>query len=715
MFRVHSTSNGPPTTPLTLSATLLPHPAASHSKPAFSFCSLQLPPAHTTCVQLRSYILAVPRLLSKQACFDHINDSITPLPYLPPHMSDEHSTVSIDDNAGTAIEEELEQEEAAMAHQMRNMATRISELEAVVLALKEEELRNRAKEEQDRQRMEEMQQRRQEDRDRMTAQQESQLRHELHAQQQRLEEQKEDVDRWKQRADQLQEQLNEQRHTTTQPQHAQSKQQTQPPSQPHPQHQPPHHSHSTPTRSSRTRPSINQPRHSRRSSLSAKDELREVTADEVEEVQNTDELHQTIHLLEEEIATLNHRIAVTHTATVLALQQQLHTSQRAMLDMRAERQIDEQVTVMEKRVDEAEEEALRLRCDNLDLTFVVEQSRVKQERIERRLRQVERVNSVLGAFFDASRRQQAGGGLIMNEVEALVREMTTIGAMEGRGIAGGEEEGWRRVGAMDVYEVMHVVKRVVVKLKAEVDELKRRGDGREERDRLSKENKRLEKRVRELEEERERRAAERAEYERISGLHALLKKEVKKEKESADKLKRKVDDLTVLLKERERGKEEDAQNVESEWRVRVEQLERERAGQVELIAAMRAQLNSSIHIAQQLQVKLEEERQARERIEKQGREEKKEKETKHSEHDEHGGELHRELQAELVRVRDECARLQLENAAYASELSAFDESFFDEIEDLKYRYASAVKLLQQMMEAGYSQPQSLTAQTGGFG
>ena len=190
-------------------------------------------------------------------------------------------------------------------------------------------------------------------------------------------------------------------------------------------------------------------------------------------MQNTDELHQTIHLLEEEIVTLNHRIAVAHTATVLALQLQLHTSQRAMLDMRAERPVDERVAVMEKRVEEAEEEALQLRCDNLDLTFVVEQSKVRQERVERRLRQVERVNSVLGAFFDASRRQQTGGGLIMNEVEALVREIAAVGAMEGRGPA--EEDGWRRVGAMDVYEVMHAVKRVVIKLKAEVDELKRRG------------------------------------------------------------------------------------------------------------------------------------------------------------------------------------------------------------------------------------------------
>lgn len=623
-------------------------------------------------------------------------------------MSDEHNNTPVDNTTETVIEEELEQEEAAMAHQMRNMATRISELEAVVLALKEEELHNRAREEHNRQQTEEMQQRREEERNRRTAERESELRQQLSAHQQRLEEQKEDVDRWKQRADQLREQLNQQ-----QPQLVQPTQQPQPLPQPHVQPQSRHQSHSTPNRSTRHRPPVNQPHHSRRSSLSAKEDVREVNEDEVEEVQNADELHQTIHLLEEEIATLNHRIAVTHTATVLALQQQLHSSQRAMLDMRAERRIDEQLAVMEKRVEEAEEEALRLRCDNLDLTFVVEQSRVKQERIERRWRQVERVNSVLGAFFDASRRQQTGGGLIMNEVEALVREVTAIGAMEGRGVGGGEEDGWRRVGAMDVYEVMHVVKRVVVKLKAEVDELKRRGDGREDKDKLSRDNRRLDKRVRELEEEREKRAAERLEYERTSGLHALLKKEVKKEKEAADKLKRHVADLTVLVKEKERGTEEVKRRVEDEWRVRVEQLERERAGQMELIVAMRTQLDSSIHIAQQLQAELEQEREAREMSEKRGREEKKEKEVKLREEEEQSGETEVELQAELLRLREECARLELENAAYASELSAFDESFFDEIEDLKFRYAQAVKVLQQMREAGYAQP--ISAQTGGFG
>ena len=630
-------------------------------------------------------------------------------------MSDElDSAVSVDDATETVIEEELEQEEAAMTHQMRNMASRISELEAVVLALKEEELRHRAREEHSRQQTEEGQQRRQEERDRMAAERESQLKHELSAQQQRLEEQKEEVDRWKQRADQLRAQLSEQQHSSTQPQQpAQAAQQPPQPLQPHVQLQAHHHSDSTPSRSTRRRPSLTKPRHSRRSSLSAKDEARSITVDEVEEVRDADELHQTIHLLEEEIATLNHRIAVTHTATVLALQQQLHSSQRAMLDMRAGRLIDEQVVVMERRVEEAEEEALRLRCDKLDLTFVVEQSRVRQQRIERRLRQAERVNSVLGAFFDASRRQQAGGGLIMNEVEALVREIASIGAMEVRDQGAEVEDGWRRVGAMDVYEVMHAVKRVVVRLKAEVDELKRRGDGRDEKDKLSKENRRLERRLKELEDDKERRAAEKAEYERTSGLHALLKRELKKEKETAEKLKRKVDDLTVLLKEKERGREEERQTVADEWQATVEQLEREKAGQAELIVAMRAQLDSSLHIAQQLQAELEEERQVRERSERsetRGKEEKRAEEGK----DEHAGtELSADVAADMVRLQEECARLQLENAAYASELSAFDESFFDEIEDLKFRYAQAVKLLQQMREAGYHQ--SLTAQTGGFG
>jgi hypothetical protein len=49
----------------------------------------------------------------------------------------------------------------------------------------------------------------------------------------------------------------------------------------------------------------------------------------------------------------------------------------------------------------------------------------------------------------------------------------------------------------------------------------------------------------------------------------------------------------------------------------------------------------------------------------------------------------------LIRERD---RLRMENAAFKKELSAFDASFFDEIEDLKYRHSEAVKQLKAARE-----------------
>lgn len=49
----------------------------------------------------------------------------------------------------------------------------------------------------------------------------------------------------------------------------------------------------------------------------------------------------------------------------------------------------------------------------------------------------------------------------------------------------------------------------------------------------------------------------------------------------------------------------------------------------------------------------------------------------------------------------ELTRLRTENAKLREELSAFDIEFFDEIEDLKYKYAEAVKKLQEYEDSGY--------------
>jgi hypothetical protein len=53
---------------------------------------------------------------------------------------------------------------------------------------------------------------------------------------------------------------------------------------------------------------------------------------------------------------------------------------------------------------------------------------------------------------------------------------------------------------------------------------------------------------------------------------------------------------------------------------------------------------------------------------------------------------------ELEAVMRERDQLRTENAAYKKELSAFDASFFDEIEDLKYRHSEAVKQLKAARE-----------------
>ena len=57
---------------------------------------------------------------------------------------------------------------------------------------------------------------------------------------------------------------------------------------------------------------------------------------------------------------------------------------------------------------------------------------------------------------------------------------------------------------------------------------------------------------------------------------------------------------------------------------------------------------------------------------------------------------HRALQSEAARLQAEVDRLARENAAYRSELAAFDADFFDELEQLKYAHAQAAQQVQQL-------------------
>lgn len=57
---------------------------------------------------------------------------------------------------------------------------------------------------------------------------------------------------------------------------------------------------------------------------------------------------------------------------------------------------------------------------------------------------------------------------------------------------------------------------------------------------------------------------------------------------------------------------------------------------------------------------------------------------------------HRALQSEAARLQAEVDRLARENAAYRSELAAFDSDFFEELEQLKYAHAQAAQQVQQL-------------------
>ena len=380
-------------------------------------------------------------------------------------------------------------------------------------------------------------------------------------------------------------------------------------------------------------------------------------------------LQESVSSLEAENESLRHRIAVDDAAVIARLDNEVRTL-RAKAGG-GERDRDGEVEALE-------EELLRLRVERLDLLFVAEEWRVKEARLLRRLDEAERVRDALSAFVGAS-AHDVHGSLVMAEVEAVLRDLHALGGLS----SPADEPQAGRVRPMDALDVLKAVKRVVLKLKAEADELRRARDAREDPDKVARERRLWEQRLADAERELShgRRSSLRDEHDRLTGLLAQLRKELKDEKDTSHRLRTSLTLARARAEEREAEWKAETEAKDERWRSRVEAVEEEVRGERRLIEGMKAQLDSSMDLIRRMQSDREEREAAeRGRRAEEGRE--------------------RGSEAEVARLRGEVERLEKENAAYAAELSAFDEAFFEEIEDLKYRYAQAVETIQRMTEEG---------------
>ena len=384
-------------------------------------------------------------------------------------------------------------------------------------------------------------------------------------------------------------------------------------------------------------------------------------------------LHEAVALLEEENEGLRHRIEVGDVAVIARLEEEVRRLKR---DRRGGREgVGRKLRVSE--VERLEEEVLQLRCEKLDLLFVSEEWKAKEQRLLRRLAEAERVRDLLSAVVSAGSGEGSQGVLVMKEVEGMMRELEDVGGLQEE--AEGEGGAASRVRVVDVLGVLRLVKRVVLKLKAEADEWRRKTDGREDAEKVQKERRLWEKRLKEAEEElqRDRRSSLRDDNDRLALLVAQLKKDVKREKEDTQRLRRHLEEARAKAEQREVEFKAQLERRDGQWQQRLDAVDEQLRGEKDLIGRMKEQLDSSMQLIHRMQREMEDVQ--ADKASSAGKVEEK-----------------REEGGEVQRLRAELERLQKENAAYAAELSAFDEAFFEEIEDLKFRYSQALQLIQQL-------------------
>ena len=255
----------------------------------------------------------------------------------------------------------------------------------------------------------------------------------------------------------------------------------------------------------------------------------------VPDVLRCDALQQTVFLLEEELSAARHALHVSRPAALLQLEEDNRCLRRDLLELRRSSggtQPHEALQAAHEARDAAEAEALRLRCDKLELLFVSEEARGREERLRRRLAETERVKQMLAAALEQG-REGLEAPVLSREVQQLLTEMEGEAAAAPR--------------ALELHDALQLVRRAVSRLKAEAEQWRlkaERGGGggsseqqqAEQLQLLLRENRRLSSRLAEAEGERHgeggsrERTAAAAEHQRVLGVSSVLRKEARKER-----------------------------------------------------------------------------------------------------------------------------------------------------------------------------------------
>eukprot|EP01006_Ploeotia_vitrea_P042084 TRINITY_DN66604_c3_g2_i1.p1 TRINITY_DN66604_c3_g2~~TRINITY_DN66604_c3_g2_i1.p1 ORF type:complete len:1500 (+),score=973.79 TRINITY_DN66604_c3_g2_i1:579-4502(+) len=375
-------------------------------------------------------------------------------------------------------------------------------------------------------------------------------------------------------------------------------------------------------------------------------------------------------------------------------------------------------------IETLEDQLLEAGCDNLELKFEVEHNDVVRERLRTRIKQLKALNETLRAERQESEREEAK---VQSEFRQESRTKSALAKAKGR--------------AAELEGAVEAMRKMIEKLRADNDALRKTSHSNVKYMELLKENKRLKReaaQMRETIKAAEDRPIEKvqAELQRVTDLSTALRRQVKREGDMNQRLRKKNASLQKRLEEAS-GRLADAErSVESARKagetdlfratkvLKAEIKERERAADKlraemtrkdELLAQMADDMRLLGERVEQL-TKEQQERPQRDLDSSRRTDPEDDRSTvsasasasavstssassAHQALVSAGPQL-KQLHATVQRLQRENSSLKTalnkvkkENSALKLELSAFDESFFDEIEDLKYRFAEARKQL----------------------
>jgi centrosomal protein CEP290 len=440
-------------------------------------------------------------------------------------------------------------------------------------------------------------------------------------------------------------------------------------------------------------------------------DMRKVATDDIDGVEGA---RDRVFKLEEELAMYKRKAEVEMAGEIAHMRHQQSTMREKMSDMEAELLESE---AMRKKYASGMDSGAQLR-DSEDR--FMKQERLKEDlegarrqRLELEAALLDRDSSAMESRFDLEARTQENERLrrrcreLESAYKAAVRNAGTHGSPRGGKTAWGDDAGTKASTATgkrerELESVVDAMKRVVDKLKADNERLRKSG-GPDER------------RANELE---KRAAMERKRAEKLDSEMVGLMEKLKVSEDASSRLTQRQNQVTQLKREikakdeeqksilaRLSSAEEDGQNHKrrgEQLEARIQQLEIQIASKAtrDAGAAQKKGAGSKENDTQPLQAKTAQQAAEIETLKSELAESKRLLTAVRKESAKKAGPASSAslataevAGAELGKLRDSYRKVVGENEKLKEELSAFDLDFFEEIENLKYAHAEAMRKL----------------------